>query len=139
MRYRIPAVIALLAVVAGCGGGRRTFVVAGIRPEPWDRGLIPTDASAEWAEGEVKGVSDDGRTVTVQISRGQVSGGERIAIFLRPEKDPGRHYLDSESRETRVAGGKITEIEGGSFQAEILDETVRGPVAVGDKVVIRTP
>jgi len=35
--------------------------------------------------------------------------------------------------------GKITEIDGGSFKAEVIDETVRGPVEIGDKVLVRTP
>ena len=139
MKYRIPAVIALMALATGCGGGRGTTVVAGIRPEPWDVPLPMNDESAEWAEGEVKSVSDDGRTVTVQVARGVVEGGERIHIFLKPAEDVGPHYLDSEVRETRVAAGKITQIDGGTFKAEIIDATIRGPVAVGDKVIVRTP
>jgi hypothetical protein len=139
MGRKLAAGLALLAILAGCGGG---VTVARIRNEPWDRPLVaPSNPAipAEWAEGVVAEVSGDGKTVTVQVSRGEVRNGDRISIFVNPSIDPGAHYLDSETRGTRAAHGKILSIEGDTVQAEILDSTWHTPIEPGDPVVIRYP
>jgi hypothetical protein len=134
-------VLALALLAVGCGGGEYVHVDA-IPAAPWDHAIIPPrnpDVPAEWAEGKVTEVSPDGKTITVALMRGEVSGGESIAIFHKPAIDPGPHYLADEVREGRAARGKIVDLGKKSFRAEIIGSTWQAPVVPGDRVVIRAP
>ena len=135
------AVLALALLPIGCGGGAYVHVDA-IPAAPWDHAIIPprnADVPAKWAEGEVTEVSLDGRTFVVTLTRGEVSGGELVAVFHKPEIDPGPHYLADEVREARAAHGKIVGLGGKTFRAEIIGHTWQAPVVPGDRVVIRAP
>lgn len=135
--------VVLLVCAVGCTGGRLGGSREWLPPQaPWDKALKPLEQpelKAQWAEGHVESVSDDGLAVKIKIDRGEVQLGERANILVQTVEKPNPRYLKDEFRELRAATARLVRFEGYSLWAEILDETRRAPIAPGDRVIVRTP
>jgi hypothetical protein len=146
MRRKMPLLVLLAsgaALAAGCGGGG---VAAGpriIRVDlPWDKPLrapATEPATMHWALGEVTDVSLDGATIQVKTTRGIVSTGARVGIYLATPENASPHYMWDETRELRAAEASVTRVTGDGFEAEIVGRLANTAVSVGDKVIELTP
>ncbi len=135
------AFVAALVTAAGCGGGR-----AGLRlnfaDTIWDKALKPPptdEGTMKWGEGEVTEVSLDGATVHIKMKRGVIRTGAQIGIFVPTLEKPGPHYLWDEVREVHAADARVVAASADTCKAEIITATTNGPIAVGDKVIVRIP
>jgi hypothetical protein len=165
-RFRWAALFCLAAAPAftGCGGSKSQSVWMGdiFVPAPWDEKLVPVEDPrrnaewAQWAEGVVSSVSEDGSTVTVSVRRGVVHEGETASIYHRPFGDfAAPHYLHDEARELLVARGAVVSEGREAFTVRLVppadareptetelhteDRAVHAPVEPGDAVVVRRP
>ena len=126
------------AVAAGCGGSGMSGPGVIRVNAPWDKPLRapPTErATMHWAVGKVTAVSFDGGTLHVQLTRGVVSRGARVGVYIATPEHPSAHYMWDETRELRAAEAKVVAVSGNSFQAEIVENLRNTRISAGDKVV----
>ena len=129
------------ALAGGCGGGASGPGVLRI-DLPWHKPLPapPTEkATMFWSIGEVTGISPDGRKVQVKVTRGVVSPGDRVGIYVADVKDPSPHYMWDETRELSAAEAKVTEVIPDGFEAEIIEKSTNTAISAGDKVIRLIP
>jgi len=129
------------ALANGCGGGASGPGVLRI-DLPWHKPLPapPTErATMFWSIGEVTGKSADGRTIQVKVTRGVVSRGDRIGIYVAATDNPSPHYMWDETRELKAAEAKVTQVIPDGFEAEIIEKSTNTAISAGDKVIRLIP
>ncbi len=140
---RKRSLLVLLAIMAGCGGGGGAAGPGIIRVDvPWDKPLrpLPTEhATMHWALAKVTEISLDGATIKGQFTRGTVSQGARIGIYLKTPEEPSPHYMWDETREFRAAEAQVVQVMGDTFEAKIVARLTNTRISAGDTIIELVP
>jgi hypothetical protein len=138
---RKRSILVLLATMAGCGGGAAGPGLVHV-DVPWDKPLRPAPtepATMHWALAEVTDISLDGATIKGKFTRGMVSEGARIGIYLKAPEEPSPHYMWDETRELRAAEAQVVQVMGDTFEARILAHRTNTRISAGDRIIELVP
>jgi len=140
-RSLLVLLVSLAALATGCGGGASS--PGALRVDlPWHKPLPapPTEpATMFWSIGEVTGITPDGEMIEVKVTRGMVSRGDRVGIYLAATDDPSPHYMWDETREMSAAEATVTEVIPDGFEAKIVKRSTNTAISAGDKVIRLIP
>ena len=131
---------ALTASLAGCGGAGRSRLV--FVETAWDRPVRPPPTEMGtmfWAVGAVTSVSADGSALTIEMKRGALHVGARVALYVPVPEKPGAHYMWDEARELKVGEANVVAVAGDRCEAELVEGTTNAPVSAGDRIIIGIP